>query len=300
MLSSPTLVAGPTPAMPPHYVPSEEVCLYRYQDGSARSRQSQLCGCGTFSIGRCYRDGRFVCGDHSQLLEGKRLCEDCISSIRLERQLGEVQPFLDQLEQACGSLVEVRDPFDRAAALLRLRRLLLAPPAVRSLVDAEHQRILERAVSELFNGAELAELGAFVGDPKSWSIDAKSWVDHWQATDAIRAPLEELRLTEMRQGRFTNNLKEVTVGRISGWMINEGSAAVNDGKGSYSDGSPPRYLLVDATLSYVGYRNSIRADHPRPTLDADTAVSLAAFGPVRLPKLPDPHTQYLETTKIRW
>lgn len=41
---------------------------------SAGGPMTESCSCGTFAIGRCASCGASVCGDHSELYEGRRLC----------------------------------------------------------------------------------------------------------------------------------------------------------------------------------------------------------------------------------
>lgn len=54
--------------------PSEYVtCGFEYPEGPASTR-SAVCGCGTFAVGACASCGRWVCGDHSGLFGGRRLC----------------------------------------------------------------------------------------------------------------------------------------------------------------------------------------------------------------------------------
>src|SRR3954454_6481660 len=49
-------------------------CGHRYHEGSG---VAESCACGTFAIGHCQRCGKAVCGDHSGLLAGVRLCTHC-------------------------------------------------------------------------------------------------------------------------------------------------------------------------------------------------------------------------------
>jgi hypothetical protein len=61
------------------------VCGNRYQLGSPMPA-AQACSCRTFSIGTCHDCGRPVCGDHSRLDGGQRVCLDCIQDRRRQEQ----------------------------------------------------------------------------------------------------------------------------------------------------------------------------------------------------------------------
>jgi hypothetical protein len=51
------------------------VCSTRYHESTGvQAEPSGRCSCGTFAIGACPRCGTLVCGDHSVLLGGERLC----------------------------------------------------------------------------------------------------------------------------------------------------------------------------------------------------------------------------------
>lgn len=70
----PGMVPSPTGALLPG--PLNATCGHRYQEGGERVGDAQ-CYCGTFAIGTCKRCGRAVCGDHSLLWDGARLCPGC-------------------------------------------------------------------------------------------------------------------------------------------------------------------------------------------------------------------------------
>ena len=66
----------PNPARPGSLMPVSAAyrrpCGLRYQEGAAGL--GRVCECGTFAIGLCADCGKPVCGDHSVLHGGKRLC----------------------------------------------------------------------------------------------------------------------------------------------------------------------------------------------------------------------------------
>ena len=69
------------------------VCGTRYQEGVGQSVDK--CFCRTNAIGECFRCGVAVCGDHSDLLEGRRLCKSC-RRLRHDELLREEQDALDK------------------------------------------------------------------------------------------------------------------------------------------------------------------------------------------------------------
>jgi hypothetical protein len=69
----------------------------------------EMCSCGTFAIGRCTSCGAAVCGDHSLLHEGKRICGRCRDARRRQQEgaraeeqgrLGRVNASLRDIESA--------------------------------------------------------------------------------------------------------------------------------------------------------------------------------------------------------
>jgi len=62
-----------------------EDCGTRYHVG-APSESSVTCSCGTFAIGLCDSCGQAICGDHSELLGGKRNCAGCVEMSQCGRE----------------------------------------------------------------------------------------------------------------------------------------------------------------------------------------------------------------------
>lgn len=61
------------PAAGPAVIRTEILCKVRYQERPAGG--SALCACSTFAIGLCSKCRAPVCGDHSRLVSGERLCQ---------------------------------------------------------------------------------------------------------------------------------------------------------------------------------------------------------------------------------
>jgi hypothetical protein len=60
----------------PPVIDTTTECGQEYQEGQS-SGAALTCNCGTFAIGLCAEDGKPICGTHSALFHGRRLCSDC-------------------------------------------------------------------------------------------------------------------------------------------------------------------------------------------------------------------------------
>lgn len=72
--------AGPglsDPAAGPPVTVALIECGTEYQEGTGTGPPS--CVCGTFAIGRCFLCVNPVCGEHSKLSSGRRLCSSCLA-----------------------------------------------------------------------------------------------------------------------------------------------------------------------------------------------------------------------------
>lgn len=81
--TSASMQVGPVPGAPPwagivgpQLTTRFVVCGHEYHEAVPLSGEpSGTCECGTFAIGRCAECSRPVCGSHSKLVDGRRLCE---------------------------------------------------------------------------------------------------------------------------------------------------------------------------------------------------------------------------------
>lgn len=117
---------------------------------------TDLCGCGTFAIGRCAACHAFVCGDHSALVEGRRLCA---SDIAARREAAERDRRRQRLEA-------------EAEAAARRR--------VAALEEAEAERFIALAVDALRRA----------GSPGAVSV--RDWLDTGLGASVIRRTLPRL------------------------------------------------------------------------------------------------------------
>lgn len=87
LLSSTTEMVGHEPGRPwqqkAEIHQSQRECRTEYHEGGAAT--AEVCRCGTFAIGRCSDCGVAICGDHSALRDGKRVCSDCTQKIDASR-----------------------------------------------------------------------------------------------------------------------------------------------------------------------------------------------------------------------
>ena len=85
---------------------STQPCGERYQEGVPPMAHGDTCECGTFAIGNCQECGTPVCGDHSGLFGGRRLCARDNERLRaaraeeIRRQQIDVPTFLKLAAEA--------------------------------------------------------------------------------------------------------------------------------------------------------------------------------------------------------
>jgi hypothetical protein len=84
------------------------------------SANSPRCDCGTFAIGLCPQCGRAVCGDHSRLVAGARLCLDCYpqrereeSAAERERQKAATRQAQASLDARNAAIQAISEPIER-------------------------------------------------------------------------------------------------------------------------------------------------------------------------------------------
>ncbi len=83
-------VRRPDPVYGTTMVPYSDsrVCGNRYQEIDSRTpvQIAETCACGTYAIGRCVGCQQAICGDHSGITRGARLCGSCRASRDAARQ----------------------------------------------------------------------------------------------------------------------------------------------------------------------------------------------------------------------
>lgn len=99
-------------------------CGFRYHEGSMTESGMPRCQCGTFSIALCKSCDAAVCGDHSRLVEGARLCLTCAQR-RLDVQQASAdataaaaaQRKADAREARDAAITAIADPIERLLAV---------------------------------------------------------------------------------------------------------------------------------------------------------------------------------------
>ena len=61
-------------------------CGKEYHEGSDAVTGTPKCACGTFAIGQCQECNAAVCGDHSRLVDGRRLCAPHAGALEQEAE----------------------------------------------------------------------------------------------------------------------------------------------------------------------------------------------------------------------
>lgn len=115
------------------------VCGRRFQEGLPAP--TEVCDCGTFSVGVCCACERAVCGDCSELRQGQRRCSDCDRDARSTEAAGREaarQTLKEKLTEELAALENVQD---------LVRACSSAPTAVKQeLHDYVVQRLLQNAL----------------------------------------------------------------------------------------------------------------------------------------------------------
>lgn len=83
----------------PQFVPIERLCGRRYHEADWEAGVNATCACGTFAIGQCAECETLVCGDHSRLVGGSRLCRSCEAK-RIENRRADNARMVEQQDAA--------------------------------------------------------------------------------------------------------------------------------------------------------------------------------------------------------
>lgn len=271
----------PAPGYPPAFqmkapmaFPRQRVCGHEYHEASGLVEgEMQYCACETGAIGRCAIDHRPVCGYHSKMRGGRRLCDQCAAQFdlaaanaqaaaanaKLDGQVAELQPRLDGIRTACRALAAVPDPADRLLALM-----LVAERASQVVFGGCPREVTERATPELHQllmaeGSALctpdvaALLRTTARNPALWTFNGPALMQHWQHTGRLREAGSSLRLITTEKGRF-GGVKRRTRGYINAWKIETGRAGSSGPYGGTAR-EPDVYLLSDGTIGKPDFRS---------------------------------------------
>src|SRR5262245_12602788 len=120
---------GPNPSGPPQLGPRVTeyvtICGHQYMEGPVQ--EAPLCSCGTFSIGICASCGQPVCGDCSEIVDGRRTCRRHGIEARREATRKREQERAGRL----APLAEIDDPIERLLRGVLLLEKLYGPERFR-------------------------------------------------------------------------------------------------------------------------------------------------------------------------
>lgn len=280
-------VMAPAPGAPPHLgllapvtYPRQRVCAKQYHERSQQEdADMQYCACDTGAIGRCSRDHRPVCGFHSQLRDGKRLCNECVAehdaaqaraAARAELEAAEAaaRPELDKVRAAAAAARGLPDPASQALLLQLLEqgaRRHLAGPRYACISKSVGEAITEACRPEVpFTAAQM--VANFV---------SKGLLARHAAT--------LLTLTSWERGAF-GGMKRRKHGRIDGWLTQRGSSGTS---GTYgTEGTPDVYVLADGRLASTAHNSTdIGAGAQHDPAQLEHLWQLARSGHLRIPGL---------------
>jgi len=138
--------------------------------------QTGQCDCGTFAIGVCASCGRAVCGDHSRLFDGKRLCtvDHSAAVAEKDRQIAASQLTIPDYLSAAAS---VGNPGLRSWRIYGLRKV--AATKRRGLRKVKYTRSeqvnLGTIEGWLYPGTSIADGGSLVLDTVG-GLHRASWL----------------------------------------------------------------------------------------------------------------------------
>lgn len=148
----------PTPGTPPGLgihslqpVLKYRMCGTEYQDGGgADGRRPDICSCGTFAVGVCVECSTPVCGMHSEMIGGRRLC---LKHLRDEETRLREDSVRVAKAQADEHAAAVAAGLLSATDLSEIARILVSGPTRRPgpLSEREQDSIWRSAVEEVWD-----------------------------------------------------------------------------------------------------------------------------------------------------
>lgn len=258
-------------------------CNERYYEGAPAS-DAALCHCRTYAIGFCTECGDPVCGLHSDLWEGRRVCSDDAERLEQTRERARVaerdrrQEREGQAER--GRLLEfvrsIENPDDRFVAAACLR----APTSIRQPA--------KRDLAELFVGTSFRFFTSAKGLEWQWSsAEVMAW-----AADRGKSRSSKVAVQEMRKPWYSSVTRAKTVGVFDGWMIGERGYTASRW-GDLVSGSWPLYAVTNGMVIEVRETDPLRglvSYEGSRTLRAADLFSLADAVGLRVPVVRAKHS----------
>jgi hypothetical protein len=252
------------------------------------------------AVGRCAIDHRMVCGYHSKMSDGRRVCDECFSAqeaaaanVRAEAAARTIRTYLDQVRVTCAALSDVEDPADRFLVLL-----LIALETNRNLggvdfpggqrVEAELDQILASAGRSLLAPDSSLSWDASGYDAALWAPQWAALMGRWYETGRLsRQSSVNLRLISYRRKALRSTPSPVTHGHIRGWQIDIGSSGNWIMPGYGEPGTPDRYVLADGTVGDTAHRShELQANLKRSSVGPSQLLLLFEVEPRTCPALP--------------
>jgi hypothetical protein len=253
------------------------MCGAEYQE--ATSQPESQCDCGTDSIGSCRRCGVRVCGYHSRLWDGARLCLEDLMRAAEERNGELVQEYTDRMVSLIEaelaptlSLIEREsDPTARAlsahvARRNKFRTLTDQWPEQRSFptpylltdmpngispdrVEALSHKLAAvaiRALSHVVGRDPVIGFGTDLEDPAHWSPDPRGLCE-WLARRDEAIISMKITIRPRNPGWFTRG----KIGVTEGWMLDRVEHQPgNERTASMRPSGYNRYLLINGGIAH--------------------------------------------------
>lgn len=267
--------------MAPAPFAAQRVCGHEYYEATELGGEMQFCAIcdSNGAVGRCAIDHRMVCGYHSKMRDGRRVCDECVSrqeaaaaaaaaqaardaaNARAEAASRTLRTYLDQVHATCAALSGVKDPADRFLVLVLIAQEKSRHLAGVDFPEAQHagaelNQILASAGRSLLGRDSALSWDASVDGAPSCAAKWAALIDRWYETGRLsRSMSVNLRLTSYRRKAFRSMPSRVTHGYIRGWQIDVGSPSNRIRPGYGEPGTPDTYVLADGTVGATAHRS---------------------------------------------
>lgn len=287
---------GPDHSTPPHLgitrpyqYQAARPCGEEYHETGFGSVNFGLCKCNTGAIGLCSADSEPVCGYHSSLVDGSRLCHQ--HGREYERKAAQitaqsrVEAFVASLKsrvEAFGSgLAHTAQGVDKLLALALAPTSEFVQPVIPVNLDfsgsrtsaadiiGQFQEWLAEAVRENCSADDLRDgISIERGKPSQWGIEShlmKRFVAAGRLTGGSR-------LTHKSAKQGLLGQKEVRIGEMTGWLIRIGGHGSSGAYGSPSQ--PDLVVLQDGMIAEI--------THESTTINSRTKRQPLSFEAIRV------------------
>lgn len=177
----------PNPSRGPPVIPAQRsvTCGAEYQEGAPTTAEL-ACGCGTFAIGRCAECGDPVCGTHSAVADGRRLCSRDMARVReafveaeRERKARLADAAAHEHDQKLEQIAALDDPIERLLSALAFVLHDLHPDDV----GASAAQMSQRRRSEFARACPESDWeGTWIDNWDMPEVEG-TWVDNWDTQE---------------------------------------------------------------------------------------------------------------------